>query len=235
MKSQIDHLVVAAHSLQQGVEWCEATLGIIPAAGGEHEKYGTHNRLFKIATPAFPVAYFEIIAINPDAVIEKKPPPMRWFDLDSKQLQAELAKSPRLVHFVVNTDNIQDARHAWKNQGIDRGPIIHASRKTPKGLLQWQITVRPDGDRLFNGTLPTLIQWGKPEAADPMQLHPRNHLPRSGVSLKSLTVSHPSASKIKAAYEAIMLGNIDVTEGPANIVATLQTPKGLVTLESLGI
>jgi hypothetical protein len=235
MKSQIDHLVVAAHSLQQGVEWCEATLGITPAAGGEHEKYGTHNRLFKIATPAFPVAYFEIIAINPDAVIEKKPPPTRWFDLDSKQLQAELAKSPRLVHFVVNTDNIQDARHAWKNQGIDRGPIIHASRKTPKGLLQWQITVLPDGDRLFNGTLPTLIQWGKPEAADPMQLHPRNHLPRSGVSLKSLTVSHPSASKIKAAYEAIMLGNIDVTEGPANIVATLQTPKGLVTLESLGI
>ncbi|MEN9720873.1 MAG: hypothetical protein RIT13_1578 [Pseudomonadota bacterium] len=235
MKSQIDHLVVAAHTLQQGVEWCEATLGITPAAGGEHEKYGTHNRLFKIATPAFPVAYFEIIAINPDAVIEKKPPPTRWFDLDSKQLQAELAKSPRLVHFVVNTDNIQDARHAWKNQGIDRGPIIHASRKTPKGLLQWQITVRPDGDRLFNGTLPTLIQWGKPEAADPMQLHPRNHLPRSGVSLKSLTVSHPSASKIKAAYEAIMLGNIDVTEGPANIVATLQTPKGLVTLESLGI
>ena len=235
MKSQIDHLVLAAHSLQQGVEWCEATLGITPAAGGEHEKYGTHNRLFKIATPAFPVAYFEIIAINPDAVIEKKPPPTRWFDLDNKQLQAELAKSPRLIHFVANTGSIQDARHAWKDQGIDRGPIIHASRKTPKGLLQWQITVRPDGDRLFNGTLPTLIQWGKPEAADPMQLHPRNHLPRSGVSLKSLTVSHPSASKIKAAYDAIMLGNIDVTEGPANIVATLQTPKGLVTLESLGI
>ena len=227
--------MVAAHSLQQGVEWCEATLGITPAAGGEHEKYGTHNRLFKIATPAFPVAYFEIIAINPDAVIEKKPPPMRWFDLDNKQLQAELAKSPRLIHFVANTGSIQDARHAWKDQGIDRGPIIHASRKTPKGLLQWQITVRPDGDRLFNGTLPTLIQWGKPEAADPMQLHPRNHLPRSGVSLKSLSVSHPSASKIKAAYDAIMLGNIDVTEGPANIVATLQTPKGLVTLESLGI
>ena len=235
MKSQIDHLVVAAHSLQQGVEWCEATLGITPAAGGEHEKYGTHNRLFKIATPAFPVAYLEIIAINPDAVIEKKPPPTRWFDLDNSQLQAELLKSPRLIHFVANTSNIQDARHAWKAQGIDRGPVIHASRKTPKGLLQWQITVRLDGDRLFDGTLPTLIQWGKPEAADPMHLHPRNHLPRSGVSLKSLTVSHPSAGKIQAAYDAISLGNIPVSEGTANIVATLQTPKGLVTLESLGI
>jgi len=235
MKSQIDHLVVAAHSLQQGVEWCEATLGITPAAGGEHEKYGTHNRLFKIATPAFPVAYLEIIAINPDAVIEKKPPPTRWFDLDNLQLQAELLKSPRLIHFVANTSNIQDARHAWKAQGIDRGPLIHASRKTPKGLLQWQITVRLDGDRLFDGTLPTLIQWGKPEAADPMHLHPRNHLPRSGVSLKSLSVSHPSAGKIQAAYDAISLGNISVSEGTANIVATLQTPKGLVTLESLGI
>ena len=235
MKSQIDHLVVAAHSLQQGVEWCEATLGITPAAGGEHEKYGTHNRLFKIATPAFPVAYLEIIAINPDAVIEKKPPPTRWFDLDNSQIQAELLKSPRLIHFVANTSNIQDARHAWKAQGIDRGPVIHASRKTPKGLLQWQITVRLDGDRLFDGTLPTLIQWGKPEAADPMHLHPRNHLPRSGVSLKSLSVSHPSAGKIQAAYDAISLGNISVSEGTANIVATLQTPKGLVTLESLGI
>jgi len=235
MKSQIDHFVVAAHSLQQGVEWCEATLGITPAAGGEHEKYGTYNRLFKIATPAFPVAYLEIIAINPDAVIEKKPPPARWFDLDKPQLQAELVKSPRLIHFVANTSNIQDARHAWKAQGIDRGPVIHASRKTPKGLLQWQITVRLDGDRLFDGTLPTLIQWGKPEAADPMKLHPRNHLPRSSVSLKSLTVSHPSASKIQVAYDAISLGNIPVSEGTANIVATLQTPKGLVTLASLGI
>jgi len=235
MKSQIDHLVLAAHTLQQGVEWCEATLGITPAAGGEHEKYGTHNRLFKIATPSFPVAYLEIIAINPEAVIEKKPPPTRWFDLDNLQLQTELAILPRLIHFVVNTSNIQDARHAWKAQGIDRGPVIHASRKTPKGLLQWQITVRPDGDRLFNGTLPTLIQWGKPEAADPMQLHPRNHLPRSGVSLKSLAVSHPSASKIQSAYDAISLGQIEISEGPANIVATLQTPKGLVTLESLGI
>jgi hypothetical protein len=88
---------------------------------------------------------------------------------------------------------------------------------------------------LFNGTLPTLIQWGKPEAADPMQLHPRNHLPRSKVSLKSLTVSHPSAQKIQAAYEAIQLETIQVTDGPSNLIATLQTPKGLVTLESLGV
>jgi hypothetical protein len=68
-----------------------------------------------------------------------------------------------------------------------------------------------------------------------MRLHPRNHLPRSGVSLKSLAVSHPSAGKIQVAYDAISLGQIEVSEGPPNILATLHTPKGLVTLQSLGI
>lgn len=65
MKTHIDHLVIVAKTLEQGVQWCEATLGITPGPGGEHAQYGTHNRLFKIATPAYPLAYFEIIAINP--------------------------------------------------------------------------------------------------------------------------------------------------------------------------
>ena len=65
MKTQIDHLVVVAQTLEQGVQWCETTLGITPAPGGEHAQFGTHNRLFKIATPAFPMAYCEIIAIQP--------------------------------------------------------------------------------------------------------------------------------------------------------------------------
>jgi hypothetical protein len=40
---------------------------------------------------------------------------------------------------------------------------------------------------------------------------------------------------LKAAYEAIGLQGVSVHEGVANLVATLQTPKGLVTLESLGL
>jgi hypothetical protein len=102
-------------------------------------------------------------------------------------------------------------------------------------VLNWQISVRADGQRLFDGTLPSLIQWGKPEATDPMRLHPRNTLPRSGVSLQSVTVSHPSAAKLQAAYDAIGLEGVTVAEGPANLVATLQTPKGVVVLESLGL
>uniref|UniRef100_UPI00260174B6 VOC family protein n=1 Tax=Limnohabitans sp. Rim8 TaxID=1100718 RepID=UPI00260174B6 len=75
MKTEIDHLVVLAADLEAGVHWCEATLGITPGPGGEHELYGTHNRLFKIATPENPLASLEIIAINPHAVRPKKKQP----------------------------------------------------------------------------------------------------------------------------------------------------------------
>ncbi|WP_296510372.1 VOC family protein [Rhodoferax sp.] len=235
MKTQIDHLVVAAHTLEQGVQWCEATLGVTPKAGGEHSQFGTHNKLFKIATPGHPLAYFEIIAIQPGAKGPANPNAKRWFDLDNPELRAAVAKEPRLVHFVAGTDEMLAARIALKNIGIERGPAMPASRHSRKGVLHWQITVREDGYRLFEGCLPTLIQWGKPEDAEPLRLHPRNSLPRSRVSLDSIAVSHPSAAKLQAAYAAIGLEGIAITEGPANLSATLKTPKGMVTLQSLGI
>ena len=205
MKTEIDHLVVVAADLEAGVQWCEATLGITPGPGGEHELYATHNRLFKIATPTNPLAYLEIIAINPHAVRPKKKQPTRWFDMDDAALQAAVAQEPRLVHFVASTPDLLAARMALRMVGIDRGPAVHASRRTSKGVLNWQISVRADG------------------------------LPRSGITLHSLAVQHPSADKLQAAYEAIGLGQVAVTEGAANITATLNTPKGLVQLQSLGI
>jgi hypothetical protein len=232
MKTQIDHLVVVAKTLDIGVQWCEATLGVTPGPGGEHAQFGTHNRLLKIATPSHPLAYLEIIAVDPSG---KKTATKRWFDMDDPALQAAVANGPRLVHFVAHTDDIQAARIALKKCDIERGPAIHASRHSRRGVLQWQITVRDDGQRLFDGALPSLIQWGKADAAEPLRLHPRNSLPRSGVSLQSMAVTHPSADKLQTAYDALGLGNITLSTGPANLVATLKTPKGMVALHSQGI
>lgn len=232
MKTQLDHLVVIAQTLEQGTLWCENVLGVSPNEGGEHPQFGTHNCLLKIATPGHPFAYLEIIAINPNA---KGPASgKRWFDMDDAALQAAVAQKPRLAHWVANTDDLTGARHALKALGIDRGPAVHAKRHSRKGMLHWQMTVRADGQRLFDGTLPSLIQWGQADDADPMRLHPRNSLPRSRVSLQSITITHPSADTLRAAYAAIGLGNMAVNEGPADIAVELRTPKGLVTLHSLG-
>ncbi len=247
LKTQIDHIVVVAHTLEQGVAWCEATLGITPQPGGDHPQFGTHNRIFKIATPSFPLAYFEIIAIKKVATqaantlangqnkVKNEAQKSRWFDMDDAALQTAVAKEPRLVHFVVNTNDIQAGRTALKAVGIDRGAAVEASRPTRKGRLEWKITVRDDGQRLFNGALPSLIQWGKPGAEEPLRLHPRNTLPRSGVSLQSVAVTSPTPEKLQAAYDAIGLTGVTLSDGDPNITVTLKTPKGVVELQSLGI
>jgi hypothetical protein len=228
MLARLDHLVIVANTLDEGVAWCESTLGVTPAPGGEHPLMGTHNRLLRIATVDFPRAYLEVIAINSIAAGAIPMRPGRWFDMENAEMMAQIAQhGPRLVHFVANVPDIAQAGSALRALDIDRGEAIAASRMTPRGLLEWQITVRGDGRRLFDGALPTLIEWG--------EVHPAASLPDAGVALQSVHVSHPQAATLRAAYDAVGLAGVAVHEGPANLCATLATPRGLVTLQSEGL
>ena len=225
MAARVDHLVVAAASLEQGVAWCEATLGVVPAPGGEHPLMGTHNRLLRIATVDYPRAYLEVIAIQPGRTPQRA---RRWFDLDDEAVRDALAhRGPRLLHFVANVPDVRTAVAAWQALGIARGEPAAASRMTPRGLLAWQITLRDDGQRLFQGALPTLIEWG--------ETHPASALPESGVTLRALGVAHPQAATLRAACEAIGLQNVGIREGAANLCAVLDTPRGRVKLASEGL
>lgn len=220
----VDHLVVAADSLAQGVAWCEATLGVTPAAGGEHPLMGTHNRVLSITTPDFARAYLEIIAINPAA---PDPGRRRWFDLDDPTLREAIRQQPRLVHFVAGCAQADGAARALDALGIDRGPMLAAQRETQSGQLKWKISVRADGQRLFYGALPTLIEWG--------EAHPADSLPESGVSLLSMMASHPRPDDLFVAYKSIGLHQVGVEAGSPNLAATLMTPRGEVTLETKGM
>jgi len=221
----LDHLVVMAANLMEGVAWCEATLGVTPGPGGEHPLMGTHNRLLKIATPDFPTAYLEIIAINPVADHSTPTRARRWFDMDDPALRAHVAQQgPALVHAVVSVPDIRAAVAALGAQGLDRGEVLQASRPTDRGLLQWHITVRPDGQRLFDGCLPTLIQWGP--------THPTDHMPASGVTLHSLRVQHTQADTLRAAYRGLGWTAQAVEAGAPRLSAILQTPKGLIEIHT---
>lgn len=87
--------------------------------------------------------------------------------------------------------------------------------------------VRNDGQRLLNGTLPTLIERAGP--------HPTQSMPPSGIPLQSLRASHPHAALLAQAHRAIGWAQMGVAEDAANLLVTLHTPRGLITLESLGI
>lgn len=221
----IDHLVVMASDLAQGVAWCEATLGVTPGPGGEHPLMGTHNRLLKIATAEHRTAYLEIIAINPGAAHARSTGARRWFDMDDSALQALVAQhGPRLTHWVAGVPDIAAAVAMLAAQGIDRGAVVQAARPTATGLLQWHISVRNDGQRLFDGGLPTLIQWGS--------THPTDAMPDSGVTLHSLQVQHPQAAALNAAYQSLHLSAVTARRGHARLSTCLKTPKGLVDIHS---
>ncbi|WP_298209899.1 VOC family protein [Acidovorax sp.] len=224
----IDHLVVLASDLATGVAWCERTLGVTPTAGGEHPLMGTHNRIFNISSPAHPRAYLEIIAIKPGAACERPAGASRWFDMDDPTLQQQVTQhGPQLIHWVASVPDVTARHAALATLGIERGDILTASRPTPSGLLQWQITVREDGLRLMDGCLPTLIQWSA--------AHPCDNLPASGVQLQQITLQHPQAATLQTACEAVGVApHVAVTAADApRLTAQLATPRGPVTLSSL--
>lgn len=216
--TEVDHLVVAAESLAQGVAWCEHTLGVTPGPGGKHPLMGTHNRLLKLATPKFADAYLEIIAIDPEA---PAPGRARWFGLDDPALQQRLQQAPRLLHMVARSTMLDMHRWGLITLGQAPGDPVNAGRDTPHGRLDWQIVVRSDGQLLCGGALPTLIQW--------KGLHPATHMPDSGVTLQALAL-HGVPDRVR---ELLRLRGVtvDAAPGPA-LCATLRTPHGDVTLEA---
>lgn len=221
MNTRIDHLVVAAASLAQGVAWSEEVLGVTPGPGGQHPLMGTHNRLLKIATPTFEEAYLEIIAIDPEAATPQR---VRWFGLDEPERRASLAQGPQLIHVVARSPQLDMHRFGLIQTGLQPGEPVQAGRDTPQGPLSWQILVRDDGRLLCGGALPTLIQWAG--------RHPTQAMPDSGVTLTALTLRGVPAR----AREVLRLQGVAVHEAPAApaLTAVLQTPRGEVVLSSYG-
>ena len=227
MNTALDHLVVIADTLEAGVAWCEQTLGVTPGPGGRHALMGTHNRLLRIDGPGWPRAYLEIIAIEAGVQPLRQPPLCRWFDMDDPALRDQVrANGPQLLHWVARTDHLPQALATSQRFGWARGEPIEASRMTPQGLLSWQISVRPDGQRLLDGVLPTLIEWGA--------VHPADAMPASGVRLRQLELQHPQHADLQAWADALGLSQVVWADGPACLRATLETPRGPVQLSSRG-
>ena len=78
----LDHLVVAATTLADGIDFVAERTGAIPQPGGKHVAMGTHNALLRLGERV----YLEIIAIDPEGTKPLRP---RWFDLDDIALQSD--------------------------------------------------------------------------------------------------------------------------------------------------
>jgi len=212
---ELDHLVVACRSLAAGRDWCESTFGVGPAPGGRHALMGTHNLLLSVASPRFPRAYLELIAIDPDA---PAPARHRWFDLDDRALQEAIVEAPRLVHWVARTTRMDIAVAAFRGAGFSPGIVVDAERMTPRGLLRWRIALA-NGRREAGGAVPLLIEWG--------DVHPADSLPPNDVALEALRISGVP-SRFAALFESAEW----TPDAWAPLQARLGSPRGPVTLSA---
>ena len=101
--NRLDHLVIAANSLEQGVELVRSTLGVEIPKGGVHQTMGTHNHLMQLGNES----YLEVIAIDPDSSVPNRP---RWFNLDEGLMRDSLRQQPRLITWVMNTSDIESTK-----------------------------------------------------------------------------------------------------------------------------
>jgi hypothetical protein len=211
LRCAIDHLVVAAASLEAGAQYIHDMLGVAPDPGGEHARMGTHNRLLRLGA----ALYLEVIAINPAA---PHPARARWFDLDRYAPHMP----PRLVTWVVRTNDIETA---VARCGVAIGSIEAMTR----GSLGWRITIPRDGSLPFDGVMPALIQWD----ADP---HPATRMANRSCTLAALEGHHAEAGRIRAALQALGLSDVSVAEPapgePASLAATIDTARGRCILSS---
>lgn len=200
-----DHIAVSAETLPRGVTDVEASLGQPLLPGGEHPDMGTHNRLMSFG----PKEYFEVIAVNPDAVAPDQP---RWFNLDNFKGQT------RVTNWICRCPDIEAAiAAAPKGVGVPW--------QLQRGDLRWSMAVPKDGKLPFEGLFPALIQWHG-------DAHPAPMLQDSGVRLKELRLHSPDADALRAALGPLLRDArvIVLAAETARIEAQLSTPDGDVIL-----
>ena len=210
MNPRIDHIVIGSADLISGTKILENKLSTKFSSGGEHKIMGTHNNLLKLQSNI----YLEVIATNPNA---NKPSRQRWFSLDETGIKEKIKKSPRLLCWVVEVDDIEDT---VKKCGYNPGDILLLSRDE----LTWKVTVPSNGKLVENGVLPVLIQW-------PSNQHPSKKLNNSKVSINKISLFHPEPHKIRSIISNLIESDlIHVSEGfpKMELILTTQNEKVVI-------
>jgi hypothetical protein len=218
---KLDHLVIAARTLEEGAQFVAAKFGVETVPGGAHPLMRTHNRLLNL----WGGAYLEVIAIDASAAPVDSPRP-HLFALDDPAMQRRLEENgPQLVHWVARVDRPKSLVR-WREQYPERIPPVAAMSR---GGNTWGLTVADDGafpawQDAGDGVLPSLIQWDTPR-------YPSDALPATGVALRALTGFHPDAAAVSeqlAWLGAAHLMHVQPTAGAPVLVAQFDLPDGSV-------
>jgi Glyoxalase-like domain len=205
----VDHLLLGASDLDQGIAWVEKTTTVKAIAGGSHPGVGTRNALLSLGGKQ----YLEIIAPDPAQTAFN-------FQIDVRKLAV-----PRLITWAAVTSDINSIAKRAQETGYQIFGPRDGSRARPDGkTLKWK-TMGVMNTLGVQGVepVPFFIEW----AAE--SLHPSQDSPQ-GCRLSSIELEHPDPAGVRATLEKLGIG-IEVKQAKeARLKAALDTPKGRVVL-----
>ena len=142
----LDHIVIGSFTLDEGTKYVENKLQAKLSDIGYHKDMGTHNRVIRISERV----YLEVIAIDPKTSnLNNK----KWFNLDNSKLQSKLKKSPQIIGYVIENDDMDITKYY--------DPFFESSRD----IYKWQFAMPTFNDNILDseineaGMIPSLISW----------------------------------------------------------------------------
>lgn len=185
MKNQnkLDHFVIGASSLAEGVSYVQRTLGVDIPFGGEHKIMGTHNHLMQLGNEIF----LEVIAVNRSAVPPDRP---RWYGLDDPYVRSCIEKQPSLLAWVINTNDLVSLTHRAEYS-------LGCAEPVSRGDLSWLFGLPTGGELIAGGILPYAIEWQT-------DTHPSHRMNDPGCRIEKFEIFHPCPTWLERALGRLM-------------------------------
>lgn len=142
----LDHIVFGSLTLEEGTKFVENILQAKLSDIGYHKDMGTHNRVIRISERV----YLEVIAIDPKSSNSSN---KKWFNLDNSKLQSKLKKSPQIIRYVIENNDMNISKYYE--------PFFESSRE----IYEWQFAMPALNNKILDreiieaGMIPSLISW----------------------------------------------------------------------------
>ena len=203
--AHVDHLILGARDLDEGIRLFEERTGVRPKVGGEHPGRGTRNALVSLGASL----YIEILAPQVNA--------------PDSGMVAELRQRTDLTPYgwAVFVPDVEAARTRLADAGFGLSEIFPGSRARPDGrLLEWK-TFEIEKPPIAG--LPFFIRWGDGTT------HPSQDSP-GGCRLEHLRAVTPDLDGLRRVFSAIALDVTAEKGAKAGLDIVLRCPKGTVEL-----
>lgn len=204
----LDHIILAIHNLDSGINQIRKLTGIEPIYGGKHPDSYTHNALFAVGSGT----YVEILAPRND--------------LDSIPGFFKQFEKLTPIGWAISSSHIEETADILDSEGFRMGKIIPGSRLAANGeKLEWKTSTLLNSN---DEVTPFFINWSD------NTVHPSQSSPR-GCTLKQLKIGSDNSIDFELLFQSIRLSDLRLSTGNTGmhgLEVVLQTPKGEVSFSN---